>query len=234
MPVNQINLNAMNTKTKVLMYFALLAPFTLQAQQLVTMSNKCFKLVQAGNKQNDQGDHANALTTFTKVLKDCSTKDAREEGNIGLAIASNGLRQYDQAITAANNAIKASKQTSVMAYYARSHAYGNLGRTADAKADIIKINELTRKNKNLQGRAKMYAQLAHLNFQLDMLAEADTNLTKAIELDPGNPAFFIQKGDMMFKVNNYEEAFVAYDKVLELGKNDLETTAAEIRDHRYH
>jgi len=209
-------------KTKVFLFFAILAPLSMQAQQLMTMSNKCFKQVQAGNKLNDQGQYQQALDTFSKVLKDCSAKDAKEEGNVGIAIASNGLKQYDNAVTAANNAIKASKQNNVTAYYARSHAYSNLGRTEDAKADIVKITDLTKKNKNIKARAKMFAQLAHFDFQLNMLAEADTNLTKAIELDPENPAFHIQKGDMMIKINNYDDAFIAYDKVLDLGKNDLE------------
>ena len=212
----------MKAKTKVFVLFALLAPFSIRAQQLITMSNKCYKQVQAGNQQNDQGQYQEALTTFTKVLKDCSTKDAKEEGNVGKAIAFNGLKQYDEAVTAAESAIKVSKQTNVMAYYARSYAYNNLGMTEDAKADVVKITDLTKKNKNIKARATMFAQLAHLDFQLNKLAEADTNLTKAIELDPANPAFFVQKGDMMIKINNYDDAFTAYDKVLELGKNDLE------------
>lgn len=212
----------MTTKIKIFVLFAALAPLSMQAQQLVTMSNKCFKQVQEGNKQNDQGQYQDALTTFTKVLKDCSTKDAKEEGNIGLAIASNGLKQYDNAVTSANNAIKAGKEKNVTAFYARSFAYNKLGRTEDAKADIVKITDLTKKNKDIKARAKMFAQLSHLDFQLNMLAEADTNLTKAIELDPENPAFYIQKGDMMIKINNYDDAFTAYDKVLDLGKNDLE------------
>lgn len=212
----------MTTKTKAFILFAMLSPFALKAQQLITMSNKCYKQVQAGNKQNDQGQYQEALNTFTKVLKDCSAKDAKEEGNVGKAIAFNGLKQYEDAISPANAAIKASKQKNVMAYYARSYAYNNMGRTEDAKADLVKITDLTKKNKNVKARAGMFAQLAHLDFQLNMLAEADTNLTKAIELDPTNPAFFVQKGDMMVKISNYDDAFVAYDKVLDLGKNDLE------------
>ena len=212
----------MTTKNRILILFVLLSPPSVQAQQLITMSNKCFKQVQAGKKQNDQQQYQEALKTFKKVLKDCSAKDAKEEGNIGIAIASNGLKEYDNAINAANTAIKVSKQNNVMAYYARSHAYRNLGRTEEAKADLTKITELTKKNKNVKGRAAMFAQLAQLDFQLNLLAEADTNLNKAIELDPGNPAFFIQKGDMKVKINTYDDAFAAYDKVLDMGKNDLE------------
>lgn len=207
--------------TKAFIFFAML-PLSVPAQQLLTTSNKCFKQIQAGNKQNDQGQFQEALDTFTKVLKECSAKDAKIEGNIGVAVASNGLKQYEDAVTSANKAIKASKQTNVTAFYARSYAYNNLGRTEDAKADITKITELTKKNRDFKARAKMFARLAQLNFQLDMLADADTNLTKAMELDPENPSFYIQKGDMMIKVNNYDGAFAAYDKVLELGKNDLE------------
>jgi len=200
----------------------MLTPLSLQAQQLITMSNKCYKQVQTGNQQNDQGLYREALATFKKVVKDCSAKGAKEEGNIGMAIASNGLNEYENALNFANNAIKVSKQTSVMAYYARSYAYGKLGRREDAKADIVKITDLTKKNKNVKARATMFAQLAHLDTQLNMPDEADANLKKAIELDPANPAFYIQKGDMMVKNNDYADAFSAYDKVLELGKNDLD------------
>jgi tetratricopeptide (TPR) repeat protein len=212
----------MTKMTKAFVLFALLTPFSLRAQQLITMSNKCFKQVQAGKQQNNQAQYQEALTTFTKVLKDCSTKDAKEEGNIGKAIAYNGLKQFEEALDPANSAIKVSKQTNVTAYYARSYAYKNLGRNEEARADIAKITDLTKKNKNIKARAGMYAQLAQLDFQLNRLAEADTNLTKAIELDPVNPAFYIQKGDMMVKISNYDDAFAAYDKVLEMGKNDLE------------
>lgn len=207
---------------KIAVLLIALFPVFAQAQQLITMSNKCYKQVQNGNRQNDQGQYQEAVNTFNAVLKDCSAKDAKEEGNVGKAIALNGLKQYEDAVAAANNAIKVSKQGNVMAYYARSYAYSNLGKTEDARTDILKITDLTKKNKNIKARATMFAQLAHLDSQLNKLAEADTNLTKAIELDPVNPAFFIQKGDMMIKINNYDDAFTAYDKVLELGKNDLE------------
>ena len=117
----------MTTKIKSFVLVALLSPFSLKAQQLITMSNKCYKQVQAGNQQNDQGQYQEALNTFTKVLKDCSAKDAKEEGNVGKAIAFNGLKQYNDAITAAESAIKVSKQTNVMAYYARSYALNQAG-----------------------------------------------------------------------------------------------------------
>ena len=200
----------------------LMLPAFSKAQQLVTMSNKCFKQVKAGNTQNDQGEYAQALETFQSVVKNCSAKDAREEGNVGLATAFNGLKDYESAITASNNAIKASKKKSVAAYYTRSFAYSKLDRTADAKADLETITNLTAKNKNVKSRATIFARLAQLNFQLGMLAEADSNLQKAIELNPQNPDFYIQQGDMQLKNGHYDDAFTAYDKVIELGKTDLE------------
>lgn len=212
----------MTVKTKTLLFFLVITSSTINAQRLITTSNKCYKQIQEGNKLNDSGQYQQAFDTFTKVLKDCSAKDAKEDGNIGMATASNGLQQYERAIDFANSAIKVSKKTSVMAYYARSYAYGNLGQTHEAREDIIRITELTKKNKNVKARATMYAQLAHLDFQLNRLAEADSNLVKAAELDPSNPLFFIQKGDMMVKIKNYEDAFAAYDTAQNLGKNDLE------------
>ena len=200
----------------------MLLPATLKAQQLVTMSNKCVKQIQAGNTQNDQGQYEEALEIFKTVVKNCSAKDAKEEGNVGLATALNGLKQYDSAITASNSAIKASKKKSVAAYYTRSFAYSKLDRTEEAKADLVTITNLTTKNKDVKARATIFAKLAQLNFQLGMIAEADSNLQKAIQLDPQNPGFFIQQGDMMLKDRKYNEAFVAYDKAVDLGKADLE------------
>lgn len=206
---------------KIVICFLLL-PVSMQAQQLVTMSNKCVKQIQAGNTQNDQGQYDEALEIFKTVVKNCSAKDAKEEGNVGLATAYNGLKQYDSAITAANNAIKASKKKSVAAYYTRSFAYAKLDRTEEAKADLVTITNLTTKNKDVKARATIFAKLAQLNFQLGMQAEADSNLQNAIQLDPGNPVFYIQQGDMMLKDRHYDDAFAGYDKAVELGKADLE------------
>lgn len=206
---------------KTLIYLLLL-PVFLRAQQLVTMSNKCFKQVQAGNTQNSQGQYEQALETFQSIVKNCSAKDAKEEGHVGLATAYNGLKQYDSAVTAANNAIKASKKKSVSAYYTRSFAYSNLNRPEDAKADLLTITNLTTKNKNVKARATIFARLAQVNFQLGMQAEADSNLQNAMQLDPQNPDFYIQQGDMLLKNQHYDDAFKAYDKVVELGKTDLE------------
>lgn len=212
----------MKSKIKILVVAAALFPSMVSAQQLITMSNKCYKQVQAAKQQNDKGLYKEAFAGFDKVLKDCSAKDAKEEANLGKAIAANGLEKYNDALGFANNAIKVSKNGNVMAYYARSYAYRSLGKVEEARADLEKITELTKKNRDIKARAQMFAQLAHLDFQLNMLAQADTNLKKAVELDPANPAFFVQKGDMMVKINDYDDAFLAYDQAIDLGKNDLE------------
>ncbi len=212
----------MTVKTKALLFFLLFTSVTTQAQRLITTSNKCYKKIQEGNKLNDAGQYDQAFNAFTDIIKDCSAKDAKEEGNVGLATAANGLERYEQAIDCANAAIKLSKKKNVMAYYARSFAYTKLGQNHEAREDLMHITELTKKNKNVKARATMFAQLAQIDFQLNRIAQADSNLIKASELDPTNPAFFIQKGDINVKLKNYNDAFVAYDQVLDLGKRDLE------------
>jgi tetratricopeptide (TPR) repeat protein len=198
-----------------------LLPLAASAQ-LVTVSNKCYKQIQEGNQRNEAGNFQEALDIFVSVLKNCSAKDGKEQGNVGKAIALNGLKKYEDAIEPASAAIKLSKNKNVMAYYARSYAYQNLDQRENARSDLFKITELTKKNKNVKSRATMFAQLAQLDFHLNGMSAADSNLTKAIELDGTNPAFFVQKGDMQVKIGNYTEAFDQYDKAVDLGKKDLE------------
>jgi hypothetical protein len=45
-------------------------------------------------------------------------------------------------------------------------------------------------------RATIYAKIADMNYQSGKMAEGDANLAKAMELDPSNTNFIIQKGDM--------------------------------------
>jgi len=47
-------------------------------------------------------------------------------------------------------------------------------------------------------------------------------LDKAMTLDPDNPDFYIQKGDMLVGEKKYNDAFVQYDKAVALGKTDME------------
>ena len=121
--------------------------------QLITVSNKCYKQIQLGNEQNDARDFEVALQTFEDILKKCSAKDGKEQGNLGKAIALNGLGEFEEAIQAANVAIKFSKNKNVMAYYARSYANRNLNNESAAREDLIKITQLAEKNRDKKATA---------------------------------------------------------------------------------
>ena len=41
-------------------------------------------------------------------------------------------------------------------------------------------------------------------------------------LDAGNPAFTVQKGDMLIEEKKYDDAFVQYDKAVSMGKADMD------------
>ncbi|WP_336514877.1 tetratricopeptide repeat protein [Pollutibacter soli] len=190
--------------------------------QLFTMSNKCFDRVKNGRKQLDSLKYEEALAIFNEVISKCNSKDAKLEGNLGKARALNGLHKYDEAITCATTAISASKNSNVMAYYTRSYAYQKINRPDDARKDLQRVTELTTKNQNVKARATMFAAMADIDFQEGMKDSAISNLTKAIELDPSNPSFYIQRGDMYIKEGNYADAFVSYDKAVAKGKTDLD------------
>lgn len=209
-------------RKQLLIFSALIFTCMSAEAQLFTMSNKCFDQVKNGKKKLDSLKYDDALTNFNYVLSKCNTKDAKLEGNLGKARALNGLKQYEEAITCATTAITTSKNTNVMAYYTRSYAYQKTNRPDDARNDLQKVTELTTKNQNVKARATMFAAMADIDFQEGMKDQAISNLTKALELDPANPSFYIQRGDMYMKEGNYTDAFTSYDKAVATGKNDLE------------
>jgi len=58
--------------------------------------------------------------------------------------------------------------------------------------------------------------------QLNNTDSAGYYLEKAIELDPSNVNFIIQKGDMLIAEKKYNDGFAQYDKSVEMGKADQE------------
>ncbi|GAO42078.1 tetratricopeptide repeat protein [Flavihumibacter petaseus] len=184
-------------------------------QSLITMSNKCYKMVQAGNAANDSQQYDEALTTFEKVLSKCSAKDAKEQGNVGKAKALNGLKRYDEAIQAADLAIKASKNTSIAALFEKADAHFNQNNLTAATDDYNAIIALSEKNQNTKDRATIYSKLADLDWKQKKSTEAYQDIDKAIALDPANPAYLIQKGDFKVKEGALKAGFEYYDKALE-------------------
>lgn len=187
--------------------------------QLITMSNSCYKQVQQGNTENKAGNYQQALSTFETVLKKCSAKDAKEQGNAGKARALNGLKRYTDAAAAAEAVLKVNKN-SIYGYFERGVARSNLNQLADATADFNKVIELTEKNKNIKERATIYAKIAELDWQQQMYPDAYNNLATAIKLDPTNADFFLQRGDMFLKEKKYDDAFSDYDMAVSMGKAD--------------
>jgi tetratricopeptide (TPR) repeat protein len=82
---------------------------------------------------------------------------------------------------------------------------------------------LTEKNQDTKARASNYALMSLLHWrQFGNKDSANYFLEKAIALDPSNPYFEIQKGDMLVDEKKYDDAFEQYDKAVEMGKADLE------------
>lgn len=190
--------------------------------QLITMDNKCYRLVKEGNAANKAREFEKGLAIFQQVMKDCKARDAKNQGNAGLAMSLNGVGRFQEAINAANASLRFSKNRNVTAWYARGLARRKLGDEAGAKADFARVTELTTKNRNVKERATIFAEIADLDWQSGMKADAMNNLEAAIALDPTNADFFVQKGDMLFYQGDYDGAFTQYDKAVELGRSGLE------------
>jgi tetratricopeptide (TPR) repeat protein len=139
---------------------------------------------------------------------------------VGRARALNGLGRHDEAITAADQALADTKNTSLFAYFEKAYAEEQMGMADSAAADYQRIIELTEKNENVAERATIYAKVADLNYRAGKPAEAQQYLAKAEELDPGNTDFLIQRGDWAAFSGDYDAAFVAYDEAVAKGRTD--------------
>ena len=189
--------------------------------QLITMDNKCTKLVAQGNAANNARNYQEGFQIFNQVLQECKARDAKNKGNGGLAMALNGLGRYQEALNAANLCLKFSKNRNVTGWYARGMAKRGMGDEAGAKADLAKVVEMTNKNRSQNDRALVYAEIADLDMQSGRPADAFNNISTAIQMNGNNPDFYIQRGDIHFYEGRYEDAFADYDQAVKLGRSDM-------------
>lgn len=193
------------------------------AAQTFTMGKKCRAQNNSGINLLKEKKYQAALDTFSTMEKTCTTKDAKEATAVGKAEAYNGLGKYEEAIAASDAALKVTKNKSLNGFFQKAVAQNRLKQYDAAKATFSQMMALTEKNQNTKVRASNYAIMSLLQWrQLGNKDSADYYLEKAIALDPTNPDFIVQKGDMLVDAKKYDEAFVQYDKAVAMGKADLE------------
>ena len=175
---------------------------------LVTMSNGCYNLINEGQAQNKSGNYTGALDNFDKVLQKCDAYDAKEKGYAGRAAALNGLSRYNEALDAANKGLAINK-SSLDNLYERANAELELGRTADAKADLSTITSLTGKNKNVAQRATIYSKMAEVDTRQQQYEPALDNIHQAIAMDNNNPRFYKQETAIITRM--YQQKYKTTD-----------------------
>jgi tetratricopeptide (TPR) repeat protein len=173
---------------------AVFAPSPADAQ-LITMSTECRESVASGDAMSAAGNHQEALDLFTSIAEECDTKDGREAVQVGLAKAHNGLGQYSEAIAAADLALEVSKQDSLGALHEKAVALEAQGDLQGAKDQYLAIIGLTENNVDAAARANNYAKVADLEYRSENRQSANEYLDQAIELDPDNPAYNVQRSD---------------------------------------
>jgi tetratricopeptide (TPR) repeat protein len=193
--------------------------------QLITMSKECRASVASGDALNANQEYSRARELFAGIAADCDSKDGVDAIQVGLAHAQNGLRNYSGAIEAANVALENSKQTSINALFERAVAEEALGNPDAAEADYEQIIQLTEMNQNLAQRATIYAKVADMKYRSGNRGAANTYLTSAIELDPGNPDFYAQRADWAAVDGDYAAAFRDLDDALARDDSDTELYA---------
>jgi tetratricopeptide (TPR) repeat protein len=185
------------------------------------MGDTCSEAVAAAEQLNGYGEYADALAAFDALVEDCGTRDARERINAGRARALNGMGRHEEAIVAAEATLDAYDEN-LFGFYERAYAEEQLGDMEAATADYNRVIELTEKNENVAERATLHAYLANLYHQSGKIAEADSVMATAMELDPANPDFLVIQGDWGVRDGDYDAAFAAYDRALEMGADEAE------------
>jgi tetratricopeptide (TPR) repeat protein len=210
-------------KNKPFLLSVIMLLFVQQASsQTFTMSKDCRQKIELANRMSSNKQYDSAITVFNSISKQCNSKDGKEAVANGKAHAYNAKKQYTEAMAAANEALAVSKNKSLNGFFERGIANEGLKNSEAATADFNQIIALTEKNQNVKERATIYAKIADMNYESGKMAEGDLNLAKAMELDPANTNFPIQKGDMYVKQGKYDEAFENYDKAVDAGRTDLD------------
>jgi len=206
-----------------LLVLAMFTPYCKSG--LVTMSNNCYNLIGTGQSQNKAGNYSGALDNFNTVLKKCDAYDAKEKAYAGKAAALNGLRQYNDALDAANAGLKISS-TSIDNLFEKASAELGLGMTDNARTDLNSIVSLTEKNRNTTQRATIFAKIAEVEMRQGQYDAALQHIGQAISMDPANLTFYMQRGDINVAAGNLSVAISNYDEAIGQGKNDAEAWKA--------
>jgi len=192
---------------------------------LVTMSNSCYNMISAGQSQNKAGNYSAALDNFNKVLSKCDAYDAKEKGYAGKAASLNGLRQYNDALDAANAGLKINS-SSLDNLFERANAELALGMSDNARADFNTMLNLTAKNRNTAQRATIYAKMAEAETRQQQYSDALQHIGEAINTDNTNLSFYMQRGDINVAAGNLSTAISNYDEAISKGKDDPEAWKA--------
>ncbi len=208
--------------------------------QLFTMGEKCNELINQGKEALANESYSEALAIIDNFSAECKTKDAKRIGAAARAEAYNGLGEYEKAIAAADEALRLTKNRSLGGHFQKGVALHNLGDQEGARNELNEVIALTEKNQNTQEKASNYALMAALyDRQFNKRDSALLFLEKAMEMDPGNANFWIQKGDMFAGSYEYDKAFEAYDQAVAMGRTDLEmyitlsNTGLKMLEHKY-
>jgi len=185
---------------------------------LVTTSNSCYNLIKSSGDQNKAGDYSSALANFNEILKKCDAYDAKIPAYAGKAEALNGLHQYSDALSSAQEGLKLDK-SSIDNLFEKAVAELGLGMNTEAKADLQSVISLTEKNKNTAQRASIYAKIAAIESRQKQWAEAQNYVQQAISLDPNNGDLFILQGDIYTSSGNYSSALESYNRAIAVQGN---------------
>jgi tetratricopeptide (TPR) repeat protein len=194
---------------------------------LVTTSNSCYNAIANAEAQNRAANYSDALQNFNNVLSKCDAYDAKEKAYAGKAASLNGLKQYNDALTAANAGLKIN-QNSINNLFEKASAELGLGMTSEAHADLNTVLSLTQKNQHASERATIYAKIAAMDSRQQLYPDAMSNIGQAITLDNSNPEFYVLRGDIQTAAGNFSEALESYDVAIAKGKTDFTAYKAKV------
>lgn len=207
----------MQNSLRVLSILFLIGGMNLSLAQTFTMGKKCRAAIEEAEATLANDMPQEALALFDQFSSRCKTKDAKERAAIGKAQAYIALELYPSAIAEADKALDVTKGKSLQGHFQKAIALNRSGDIEGSKKELKAVMDLTENNQNTAQRASNYALMAALyERQLKQKDSAVYYLDKAKQLDPSNVNFLIQEGDMYVASGDYQQAYAAYDKAIQM------------------
>jgi len=169
--------------------------------------------IDSGNQNLKNRNFKDAMTEFTKALKEQPSDTAALAGMIKACLLGDDLKEAQKHI---DNAIKTYPENAEFIF--RRGILNNKRGQFDKAVDDF--NDALSKNSSNSLKVQIYLNLGASQIKLESFDLALDNYKKALDLSPRNPSIFNYKGYANYKLGNFSEAINDFNNAIDLDPNN--------------